>query len=174
MYGFLDGMPYAVVFFSLFGIVAARALATYGIGRLIGSGLRGSRLARRVGPALGRAEALIGRYGPPVVTLSFATVGFQTAANLAAGAGRMRLVRYVIAMLAGAVLWALIYSLGGMAVVAGWWRLFTRSPALAIAVAVVAVAAVAAMIVYRARVRRRRRERVEGDVSKSVDATEAR
>lgn len=174
MYGFLDGMPFAVIFFSLFGIVVARALVTYGIGRMISSGLRGSRLARRLGPALTRAEELVGRYGPPVVTLSFATVGFQTAANLAAGTARMRFVRYVIAMLVGALLWALIYSLGGMAVVVSWWHLFTRSPALAITVAVVVVVAAAAVITYRARRRARRRETVGDRKPESADTTEAR
>ena len=149
MYGFLDGLPFWAVYLSLLGIVFARAQATYWIGRAIGAGVHRSALARRLGDRLGRAEDLVGRYGPPAVTVSFVTVGLQTALNLVAGTMRMRFVRYLAAMLIGCLIWALVYSVGGLAVIVTWWSLFTRSPALAVAVALVAIAAVAGVIIWR-------------------------
>ena len=145
MYGFLDGLPFWAVYLSLFGIVSARAQATYWIGRAIGAGVHRSAPARRLGARLGRAEDLVGRYGPPAVTVSFVTVGLQTAINLVAGTMRMRFARYLVAMLVGCLVWALVYSVG----VATLWSLFTRSPVLAAGTAVVVVAAAAGVIVRR-------------------------
>lgn len=149
MYGFLEGRPFWVVYLSLLVIVLARAQATYWLGRAIGAGVHRSALARRLGSRLARAERLVGRYGPPAVTVSFATVGLQTAMNLVAGTMRMRFGRYLVAMIIGSLVWALLYSLGGLAVLAAWWRLFTASPPLAITVAVLAVAVLAVVIVRR-------------------------
>lgn len=154
-YGFLAGLPFWQVYLALFGIVLARAQATYWIGRGIGAGVQRTGAARRLGDRLARAERLVGRFGPPAVTVSFVTVGLQTAVNLVAGAMRMRFPRYLAAMVVGSMVWALLYSLGGLAVVATWWRLFTRSPALAIGVAALVVVAAAAAVTWR-RARRRR------------------
>lgn len=148
-YEFLEGRPFWVVYFSLLGIVLARAQATYWLGRGFGAGMHRSRFAERFGPRLARAENLINRFGPPAVTLSFMTVGVQTAVNLAAGGMRMRFPRYLIAMFVGCLIWAAIYSLGGMAVLAVWWRLFLHSPILA--GTVVAAAAGAAAVGWRRR-----------------------
>lgn len=164
MYGFLDGLPFWAVYLSLFGIVLARAQATYWIGRAIGAGVHRSALARRLGSRLGRAEDLVGRYGPPAVTVSFVTVGLQTAINLVAGTMRMRFVRYLVAMLAGCLVWALVYSAG----VATLWSLFTRSPVLAVGVAVVLVAVAAGVIIWR------RSRTVEPPVRTDRDRSEAR
>ncbi|MEY9213611.1 VTT domain-containing protein [Thermobifida halotolerans] len=143
-YEFLEGRPFWVVYFSLLGIVFARAQATYWLGRGLGAGVHRSRIGRRIGSRLVRAENLINRFGPPAVTLSFLTIGVQTAVNLASGAMRMRFPRYLVAMFLGCLAWAAVYSLGGMAVIAAWWGLFLRSPWLAVAATVlVAVAAVA-------------------------------
>ncbi|MDA0563073.1 VTT domain-containing protein [Streptomonospora sp. S1-112] len=151
-YEFLNGQPFWIVYAALFVIVFARTQATYWIGRGLGAGLHRSRAGRRLGDRLARAEALINRFGPPVVTVSYATVGFQTAIHLAAGAMRMSFVRYLVAMLPGCAGWAAIYSLGGLAVLAVWWDLFLRSPELAVAAgAVLVVAVVAGVLVARRR-----------------------
>lgn len=168
MYGFLDGLPFWVVYLSLLGIVFARAQATYWAGRAIGAGVHRSAIARRLGTRLGRAEDLVGRYGPPAVTVSFVTVGFQTAMNLVAGTMRMQFARYLVAMLVGCLVWALVYSLGGLAVIATWWNLFTRSPALAVTLAVVVAAAVVAFVLWR----RSRRTEEEDEPGPPVPAGE--
>ncbi|MFC7327790.1 DedA family protein [Marinactinospora rubrisoli] len=152
-YEFLEGRPFWVVYAALLGIVFARAQATYWIGRGIGAGVHRSGLARRLGERLTRAERLIDRFGPPAVTLSFLTVGIQTAVNLAAGAMRMSFPRYLAAMFVGCLAWAAVYSLGGMAVIGAWWSLFLRSPLLAVTVAVLAGAAVVGIVLWRRRSR---------------------
>ncbi|WP_278360447.1 DedA family protein [Thermobifida fusca] len=150
-YEFLEGRPFWVVYLSLLGIVFARAQATYWLGRGLGAGVYRSRLGQRIGPRLEHAENLINRYGPPAVTLSFLTIGIQTAVNLTSGAMRMRFVRYLIAMFVGCLAWAAIYSLGGMAVLAAWWGLFLHSPWAATAAAAAVIAAVVGVKTWRKR-----------------------
>ncbi|MFC4562897.1 DedA family protein [Nocardiopsis mangrovi] len=159
-YEFLRGQPFWIVYAALFAIVFVRTQATYWIGRGVGAGLHRSRLGARAGHRLARAQNLINRFGPPVVTVSYVTVGFQTAVQLAAGAMRMAFPRYLAAMLPGCALWAAIYSLGGLAVVAAWWNLFLHSPWLAAGAAAAAVAALAAVVAVR---RRRRSATARGD-----------
>ncbi|MDA2811497.1 VTT domain-containing protein [Nocardiopsis sp. RSe5-2] len=154
-YGFLEGRPFWIVYSALFAIVFARTMATYWAGRGLGAGVHRSRLGERLGPRLDRAERLINRFGPPVVTAVYLTVGVQTAVHLVAGAMRMHFGRYLAAMLPGCALWAALYSLGGMAVIAAWWSAFTHSPALAAALALLAAAAVAGVLVYRRRAARK-------------------
>lgn len=57
------------------------------------------------------------------VPLSFLTVGIQTAVNASAGISRMSLKRYLPAVTVGCLIWALIYSTVGMAVVLAWLEL---------------------------------------------------
>ncbi|MBB4933648.1 membrane protein DedA with SNARE-associated domain [Lipingzhangella halophila] len=157
-YGFLEGRPMWLVYAALFVIAFARTQATYWIGRSVDAGVRRTRYAERLGDRLERAHRLINRFGPPAVTLSYMTVGVQTAVHLAAGAMRMHFARYLAAMLPGCALWAAIYSLGGMAVLAVWWNMFLDSPALATTVA----ALVAAVLVGALLVRRRAAARTSG------------
>jgi membrane protein DedA with SNARE-associated domain len=113
-----DGWPLPATVAVLFVIVLLRAGGTYAIGRGSREGVR--RLLERRGrmaPKLERAEAVIGRYGAPVVALSFLTVGFQTAVNLAAGVLRMPLVKYLPALVVGGAMWATLYGVLGLATV---------------------------------------------------------
>ena len=71
-----------------------------------------------------------------MVTLCFATVGFQTLVLMASGAGKMPLRKYLPANILGCMLWAMIYSTVGMVGfrLLGWsWD---KSPALTITTAV--------------------------------------
>ncbi|GAA1082570.1 DedA family protein [Nocardiopsis composta] len=157
-YQFLEGQPFWIVYSALFGIVFARTQATYWIGRGLGAGVHRSRWGSRLGARLERAERLIDRFGPPVVTVAYVTVGVQTAIHLVAGAMRMSFPRYLAAMIPGCAIWAAIYSLGGLAVIAVWWNVFLRSPALA-AVLALLLAAGAATAIALARRRRARAAR---------------
>lgn len=108
------GWPFGLVFAALFAIVMTRANATYWVGRALRKGSDRSRLAavtRR--PGYRRVEAALQRWGAPVVSLCFLTIGVQTMVNVAAGATRMPLRRYLPAVTIGSVLWALIYSTVG-------------------------------------------------------------
>jgi membrane protein DedA with SNARE-associated domain len=153
-FGFLQGQPFWIVYCALFGIVLCRAQATYWIGRGLGAGVTRSRMGERLGPRLDRARRSIDRYGAPVVTLCFCTVGVQTAVNLAAGAMRMRFPRYLAAMVVGCLIWAGLWGVVISGVVGTWWSLFLGSPWLAVGVVPLAAAAVAALVV-----RSRRRDR---------------
>lgn len=92
----------AALFVFLFGVAFARAGATYALARgACNVGSRHTALLQR--PGVARAEGAVRRYGAPVVTLCFLTVGVQTAVHLAAGSLRMPLRRYLPALALGAV-----------------------------------------------------------------------
>jgi membrane protein DedA with SNARE-associated domain len=106
----------AVPLFALLVVVATlRGGATYALGRG-GRGLTDRYSEAGARPAVRRAEVFVDRYGPPAVTVSFLTVGVQTAVNLAAGALRMPLAHYAPALFAGALIWAAIYVTVGLAI----------------------------------------------------------
>ncbi|WP_017571778.1 DedA family protein [Nocardiopsis halotolerans] len=167
-FDFLDGQPFWIVYFTLLGVVLCRAQATYWIGRGLGAGVTRSRVGARLGPRLETARRRIDRYGAPVVTLSFCTVGVQTAINLSAGAMRMRFPRYLAAMFVGSLIWAGLWGVVIGGVVGTWLTLFLESPWMALGVCVLA-AAVVALLVLRAR----RRSRVDGPGDASADRGEA-
>jgi membrane protein DedA with SNARE-associated domain len=129
-------LPLAAAYAFLVVVAFCRGGATYLVGRLA----RRAKILDR--PAVRRAERMVRRVGPPAVSLSFLTVGVQTAVNAAAGLLRMPGRHYVPALLVGALAWAAIYLTVGMAVVHAWlgardgrWLL----AALAAAAVVVAV-----------------------------------
>lgn len=112
------GLPLWLGIATMFAIVVARAQATYWLGRAAGSGFGQTRWAERLGrERIAQAEVFVARYGPAAVTLSFLTVGVQTAVNAIAGASRMPFGRYLVAMLAGSALWAVIWTVGGLSVI---------------------------------------------------------
>lgn len=166
-FDFLDGQPFWIVYFTLLGVVLCRAQATYWIGRGLGAGVTRSRMGARLGPRLDAARQRIDRYGAPVVTLSFCTVGVQTAVNLAAGAMRMRFPRYLAAMFVGSLIWAGLWGvvIGGL--VGTWFSLFLDSPWAALGVAALAAAVVAAMVL-----RSRRSRAADGASEESGDPAE--
>ncbi len=121
----LAELPFWQAFLALFAIVMLRSNATYWVGRGAIAGWR-----RRHSPAGGeregqverqrRAEALLRRLGPVAVTLSYLTVGIQTAIHLTAGVMRMPLAYYLPAAIVGSMAWAALYATIGLAVVAAW------------------------------------------------------
>jgi membrane protein DedA with SNARE-associated domain len=156
----LEGKPFAITFAVLFGIVLLRAQATYWLGRGVTAGVLHTRWADRIsGPRTTKAIASLNRYGPPLVTVSFLTIGFQTVVNAAAGLIRMPWVRYTIAMLIGCVAWALIYATVGFAAVEAGIALATHSPWMLVAVVLLVVAVVVAIVIAR------RRRSVRGTVT---------
>lgn len=144
--------PFWVVALALFVIVQLRANGTYWLGRLASAGAERTRLARLMESSGYRTACeRIDRYGAPVVALSFLTIGFQTLANLAAGATGMKLRHYLPAVAVGGVAWALLYATLGTAGLEVVGRLFAYSPVAAVAVLLVLAAAIAAYFVIQAR-----------------------
>lgn len=103
------------VFAGMTAIIFGRSQATYWIARAAVTGAGRHPAGRRLGRRMVRARELLNRYGPPVVTVSFLTIGFKTAMNAAAGASRMPWLVYTLAMLPGCVLYGLIYATVGLA-----------------------------------------------------------
>lgn len=153
MPSWLEGTPFAITFTVLFVIVLLRAQGTYWLGRGVTAGVLRTRLADRVtGPRTTRAITALNRWGTPMVTVSFLTIGFQTVVNAAAGLIRMPWLRYSIAMVIGCIAWALIYATVGIAAVEASLALAAHSPwALVAVIAVLIAAGVTAMIVVRRR-----------------------
>lgn len=147
-----EGMPFGIAVAALFLIVLLRAQATYWIGRGVIAGAPRTRLADKLtGPRMTKAISLLNRYGPPVVTVSFLTIGFQTVANAGAGLIRMPWVRYTIAMVIGSVMWALIYATVGFAAFDAAMALAAHSPWLLLGVVVALIAVVVAVVLVRRR-----------------------
>lgn len=161
-FDFLAGWPYPVAVATLFVIVLLRAGGTYALGRGAYAGAGRTRLARLTRtPAFARGQRLVERWGAPVVTLSFLTVGVQTVVNLAAGLGRMPLRRYLPALVVGGLLWAFLYATVWSVGLAGWRLVYERSPLAAVVVAVGLLLALGAYVGWQVRRRAAERAAVE-------------
>ncbi|MGR0218917.1 DedA family protein [Agromyces sp. ZXT2-6] len=146
-----EGWPLPAAIGVLFVIVLLRAGGTYALGRGSRAGVK--RLMERRGrmaPQLARAETVIERFGAPVVALSFLTVGFQTAVNLAAGVLRMPLIRYLPALVVGGAMWATLYGVLGLATVNAIIQAAQRDPVAAI-LSALAVAGLLVLIEFATR-----------------------
>jgi membrane protein DedA with SNARE-associated domain len=153
---FWRGWPYPVAVAVLFVVVLVRAGATYAIGRAAQEGVRRSRLSRVMSrPRYARMQEFVARWGAPLVTVSFLTVGIQTLVNLAAGVLRMPLRRYVPALIVGSIIWAFLYAALGFASFAAWRQVYQLSPVIAIASLVALLAGLAAYIIWQVRHRHR-------------------
>ena len=140
----------------LFGVAGAamRSQATYWTGRAVARGVA-DRMEERVrGPRVQRAIRSIERWGMPIIPVSFATVGFQTAVNAGAGLIRISWLRYTLWAVPGWLVWSAIWMGGGIAAVAGVISLWYRSPWALVITAAVLVTGIVALVL----VRRRRRE----------------
>ena len=115
-----------------------------------------------------RAERLVRRWGAPVVTASFLTVGVQTLVNLAAGMARMPLRRYLPALAVGGAIWAFIYATVWSARLAAWRRLWELSPVAAIVVVVALLLALAGYVTWQ--IRRRAEDDDDGAAPEPRDS----
>lgn len=145
---FFSDWPYPLALATLFVIVMLRANGTYWLGRGLRTGARQTRLTKLVdSPGFLRAEHLVARWGAPVVALCFMTVGVQTMVNLAAGATRMPMRRYLPAVTIGSVIWAFIYATVGFVTIQALVVAYHQSPVL-FWILVVAVVLLAGLLVW--------------------------
>ena len=86
-----------------------------------------------------------------MVALSFLTVGFQTAANAAAGLTGMPAKRYLPALAIGGLAWAFIYATVGLVAFMAWFELFLVSPWGAVAVLALVVVLIAVLLRHKRR-----------------------
>ncbi len=126
-------LPFEVALVALFAVVMVRVNATYWIGRGAAAGMERTRFARALRrPEASKAQALIQRFGPYAVILTFLTIGLQTAVNLAAGGARMPLGRYLPAAIVGSGIWAFVYATIGLAAIDAWLAVAAASPLAAV------------------------------------------
>ncbi|HMM94578.1 VTT domain-containing protein [Phycicoccus sp.] len=137
------GWPFWVVLVVFWVGAFARGTATYWVGRGVRAGGGRTRWSHHLDrPGVARAERFVRRVGPPAVTLGFLTVGLQTAINASSGMLRMPLRRFLPAVALGALLWAVVYTTVGMAVVDAalgrvpwWWLLVAAGVVLLVVLA---------------------------------------
>ncbi|MDD9207122.1 VTT domain-containing protein [Georgenia sp. 10Sc9-8] len=160
---FLTTWPFWLVFAFMFSGALVRGQATYWTGRVVTE-----QALRRTHPQHGwrrRAhEALQGagtqrgvdairRWGLVAVPFSFLTVGLLTMVNAGAGVLRIRWSHYTVAMVPGALAWALIYSTIGWAVWSAALAAAAGSPAGIAGLVVVTLLVVGAVVTRRRRAR---------------------
>lgn len=144
--------PFPLIVAALFCIVLTRSNATYWVGRLIARGASRTRASRWMEtPGYRRAAARLNTWGAPVVAASFLTIGVQTVINLAAGANRMPLIRYIPATVVGSTAWAFLYGSVGFVGFEAFTLLWEHSPAAAVAGAILALAGLAWFVVRQVR-----------------------
>jgi membrane protein DedA with SNARE-associated domain len=157
---FWRGWPYPVAVATLFTVALLRAGATYALGRAAQTGARRTRVARLMArPGFARVQDLVARWGAPVVTVSFLTVGIQTLVNLVAGMTQMPLRRYLPALALGSVLWGFLYATVGFATFSAWRELYARYPTTTSVITVVLAAGLVAYVLRQ--VQQRRSERLD-------------
>lgn len=145
-------VPFPAVVAALFVIVMLRANGTYWLGRVGTAGARRTRLVALLDSSgYRRATSRIDRYGPPVVTLSFLTIGFQTLANLAAGATGMKMRHYLPAVTLGAIAWAFLYATLGTVGIDLFGDLWGFSPPLAVALVACIGGGIASYVIWQSR-----------------------
>ena len=146
------GAPFPIVVIALFCIVLLRSNATYWAGRLVARGAHRTRAAAWMdSDGYRRAVERLNRWGAPAVSLSFLTVGVHTVINLAAGAARMPLIRYIPATVIGSVMWAFLYATVGFVGFEALSVLWEHSPVIAVAAGSVALGGLAWFVVRQVR-----------------------
>ncbi|BEH03363.1 hypothetical protein SDC9_128984 [bioreactor metagenome] len=163
-------MPKLLVYATLFCIVFSRAAATYAVGRgLIAGASRMRMTAKMQGARYRQACELVARFGAPVVSLCFLTVGFQTMVLLASGGLRMPLRKFLPALAVGSVLWALLYGTVGFVGFHALRVVWEFSPLLcAIAVCLLLAASIGYVLYRRIRSRESAHSKTDQYVSESV------
>lgn len=158
-----ERIPVAGIFALLFAVALLRGQATYWIARLAveASGgaepAEGSRVARWLNrPLFVRARRLLEGWGLPIVSLSYLTVGLQSAVLASAGVLRLQWWRFSVAQTIGALGWAAIYTTIGVAA----WQAVLRTLSWQMLVGIAcALGIVLGVSLYLRHLRARRSER---------------
>lgn len=153
---------FAITLASLFAIGFLRGQGTYWMARLAAQGIahtserssaRRQRLAAWLtGPRVAAGRRLLSRWGLPLVTICYLTLGLQTIVLASAGFVRLGWVRFTLAQIPGAIAWAVIYATIGIAA----WEAAVGAAASSpwgIAAIVAIVGVVVATVIVRRRVR---------------------
>lgn len=153
MPSWLQGWPFAGLYLFFLAGALARSQAMYWLGRGVAAGvLRSSWQARLANPRTDRARGLVERWGMPVVPLAFLTVGLQSAVFTVTGLLRVGWLRFSLWALPGALVWAGLWTTGGIAVLGTAAAVVTGSrEGVLVVVAVLLVAAMVVTLLLRRR-----------------------
>jgi len=173
----LGGVPVGIAILGLFVIVMARSHGTYWAGRGV---VRGAQGSHQLGSAPGwwhatieklerwtstssaqKGLGMVRRWGAPAVSLAYLTVGLQTAIFASAGLIRMPYLRFTVASIPGALVWAVVWATVGFGAVWAAVTLFATSPWALLAVVVALAAAIGGLVRLRLSRRARRPEPAE-------------
>ncbi len=178
MNNFLSEGPFWAVFTFLFIGAMLRGQLLYWIGRI-----PTEQALKRTAPTSGwryRAHRWLSdggadagvrsiqRWGLPIVSLCYLTVGFQSLVQAAAGMLRTPLLWYVLAQIPGALAWAFIYSTIGFAMWAALAAAAAGSPWGIAAIAAVVLTVV--LLIVRRRRRKAAARRADDDVQADSSA----
>ena len=161
----LGGVSVGIAIAVLFLIVMARSHATYWAGRGV---VKGAQSTQQIEAAPGwwhatmskleewtsasaaqKGLSLVRRWGAPAVSLAYLTIGLQTAIFASAGLIKMPYLRFTIASIPGAVVWAVVWATVGFSAVWGAINLFDASPWALLAALVVLALAVGGIVWFR-------------------------
>ena len=92
---------------------------------------------------------LVGRWGAPAVSLAYLTVGLQTAVFASAGLVKMPYLRFTLASIPGALVWAVVWATVGFGAVWGAINLFAASPWALVAAVLLLAALVGGLVWFR-------------------------
>lgn len=175
----LGGVPVGIAIAGLFVIVMARSHGTYWAGRGVVRGAQGAhQLEASPGwwhatmeklehwtstDAAQKGLGLVRRWGAPAISLAYLTVGLQTAIFASAGLIRMPYLRFTIASVPGALVWAVVWATVGFGAVWGAINLFSASPWVFLVVVVTLAVAIGVVVWFR--LSRRARRAVEPPVA---------
>ncbi|WP_028046660.1 DedA family protein [Cellulomonas sp. URHE0023] len=173
----LGGVPVGIAIVGLFVIVMARSHATYWAGRGVVRGAQGTHQHDR-GPgwwhstmdrleqwtstsAAQKGLGMVRRWGALAVMLAYLTVGLQTAIFASAGLVRMPYLRFTLASIPGALVWAVVWATIGFGAVWGALNLFDASPWALLAGVLVLAVVIGGLVWFRLSRRARRDVPVE-------------
>lgn len=158
---FLANGPFWLVFAVLFVGAMLRGQMMYWIGRIPTeqalkrtaptTGWRGRAHEWLSGGGADAGIRSIRRWGLPVVSAGYLTIGFQSVVQAAAGVLRIPLPWYILAQIPGALAWALIYSTIGFALWAAALAAAAGSPWGVAAIIALLATAVSAILLRRRR-----------------------
>lgn len=98
----------------LFFVVFCRAQATFWIGKFIHKGILKTTFGQKLDQKNQVGILMLKKYGWPIISLSFLTIGLQSVIQIGAGLMDLNWYKYTLAALPGYLIWAFIYAFGGL------------------------------------------------------------
>lgn len=150
----------------LFVVAMARGQATYWLARVAVQGAAGhhetdapwrQKMRRWLdGHPVARARAALERWGLPLISLCYVTIGFQTIVLATSGVVKVAWPRFTLAQIPGAFAWAVIYSTIGLAAFEAAFGSTVASPLGIAVIAGIVLLLVGTWLLRRAGLRRHR------------------